>query len=282
MPAVNRESLLTIERAKGMSGDLIDAWAQTLATGLPDGTPLPEGDATSAAAQPAPTQSAAPAANPLNAPDARRMPKQVDETNEPAGASDAAPAVALPPAPAAPPKPAPAAAPPKPTPELAAKAPSAPAATKPAAASAPATPPSPPTKTPPAAAPAPKKEVAPPVILAAELPQSEKVVESLTDADIAGFITPDANEAPPPVDEVTIVAAEPQLEPLEIDQPFGDVLPDATADLEGFSLDPNKKRKKKKKPAPGAAPAAPAAEAAATPEGEPGEQPKKKPAWKFW
>lgn len=284
MPAVNRESLLTIERAKGMSGDLIDAWAQTLATGLPDGTPLPEGDGTSAAAQPITAQPTAPAANPLNSPDARRMPKQVDETNEPAEASAAAPAVALPPASAAPPKPAPAAVPPKPMTEPAAKvptAPPAPAASKPAAASAPATPPAPPTKASVPAASAAKKEVAPPVILAAELPKSEKVVESLTDADIAGFITPDANEAPP-VDEVTIVAAEPEPEPLEIDQPFGDVIPNATADLEGFSLDPNKKRKKKKKPAPGAAPAAPTAESPATPEGEPTEQPKKKPAWKFW
>ena len=42
MPAVGRDSVLTIERAKGMSAELIQAWAACLATGVPDGTVLPE------------------------------------------------------------------------------------------------------------------------------------------------------------------------------------------------------------------------------------------------
>lgn len=83
MPAVNRDSTLKIERARGMSPELLDAWAACIAGRMPDGCPLPdskqpEGAAAAAAAKPVSEATV----NPLNAPDARRMPKQLDVTEE--------------------------------------------------------------------------------------------------------------------------------------------------------------------------------------------------------
>jgi molecular chaperone DnaK len=77
MPAVQRDSTLTIERAKGMSPELIQNWAECIAAGVADDCTLPEtkkpadGESKPAAAVPA-------TVNPVHAPDVRRMPKQVD------------------------------------------------------------------------------------------------------------------------------------------------------------------------------------------------------------
>lgn len=76
MPAVEREATLTIERAKGMSPDALEAWTGAIAAGLPDDVALPE---TVPAASDKQAQAAAsPAVNPLTAPGASRMPRQVD------------------------------------------------------------------------------------------------------------------------------------------------------------------------------------------------------------
>jgi molecular chaperone DnaK len=71
MPAVEREATLSIERAKGMSADMLAAWANCIAGGMADGCELPEVKAAEAGATTT-------AANPLHAPELRRVQKQVD------------------------------------------------------------------------------------------------------------------------------------------------------------------------------------------------------------
>lgn len=187
MPAVNRDTTLTIERARGMSPELLDAWARCIAGRMPDGCTLPdtkqpEGAATAATAS-APSQ---PAVNPLNAPDARRMPKQLDVTDE-----------------------------------------------------------------------TPSTMFNKPVVLSDAATTSD---ENIPAAEVIEYTKMD--------DQDSLMSVE--LPGVTSPAPVGD--------LDGFALDPNKKRKKKKKPAEGGTPSGnkpPPAEGEA-------EKPKKKPAWKFW
>jgi molecular chaperone DnaK (HSP70) len=80
MPAVERESTLTIERAKGMSPEILEAWGKAIADGLRDDAPLPE--TVQSAEGDMPAAAAGPAANPLATPGASRMPRQVDVVND--------------------------------------------------------------------------------------------------------------------------------------------------------------------------------------------------------
>jgi hypothetical protein len=75
MPAVERESTLSIERAKGMSGEMLDAWAACIAAGMADDCTLPE-------AKQAEPGVATTVANPLHAPETKRAQRQVDVVAE--------------------------------------------------------------------------------------------------------------------------------------------------------------------------------------------------------